>query len=412
MKMFCPVLKSVLLLVCFLSMVTAAAAGPQALDGVVRNQTTARPSVGDDVILLRLVQGLQQEARTKTDTQGRFSLHVTLGNAHLIVRVRHQGVNYDQAVTGSATLDISVFDAVNKAPGLTGNMGMAQMESDGKVLKVTEMYALTNASSPPVTQSGSDSFRISVPENGALQWAELKGPGNLWLNVTSALVKTRANEYAINFPLRPGDTLFKFMFSVPDLGVATFQLKLAYPVKKFAVMHPASMSFKPSTPGTFSSPGQTSGLQVEAVTKSPTAEVPSFEISGMGSAPPLASAAISQPSLSVPPLAAARNTKPAISAESSAAPVHSNRKIWLAFSAIIFILGVGIFAVLRMKQNAVSVAARSRPENQESLLVALRGELSRLERARVHGSISTEEYVGTRKALNQSIQIAMAKGQN
>jgi len=412
MKMFCSALKSVLLLVCSLSMVAAATAGPQTLNGVVRNQTTGRPSVGDDVMLLRLAQGLQQVARTKTDAQGRFSLNVTLDNSHLVVRVRHQGVNYDQAVTGSAPLDISVFDAVNRASGVTGNMGMAQMESDGKVLKVTEMYALTNASSPPVTQSGSNHFRISVPENGALQWAELKSPGNLWLNVTSELVKTRANEYAINFPLRPGDTLFKFMFSLPDQGLATLQLKLAYPVKKFAVMHPASMSFKPSTPGTFSSPGQTNGLEVEAVTKSLTTEVPSFEISGMGSAPPPASAATSQPSLSFPPVAAPRNTKPALSAESSPAPVHSKQKLWLAFSAVIFILAIGIFAVLRMKQNAVSVAARNRPENQESLLEALRGELSRLERARVHGSISTEEYMGTRKALNQSIQTAMAKGRN
>lgn len=410
MNMFCSALKSVLLLVCCLSV--AAVAESQTLKGVVRNQTTGRLAVGDDVMLLRLAQGLQQQARTKTDAQGRFSLNVTLDNSHLVVRVRHQGVNYDQAVTGSALLDISVFDAVNKAPNVTGDMGMAQMESDGKVLKVTEMYAVTNASSPPVTQSGSNNFRISVPENGALQWAELKGPGNLWLNVTSALVKTRANEYAINFPLRPGDTLLKFMFSLPDQGVATFQLKLAYPVKKFAVMHPASMSFKPSTPGTFSSPGQTNGLQVEAVTKNPSAEVPSFEISGMGSAPPPASVAMSQPSLSVPPVAAARNTKPALSAESSPAPVHSKQKLWLAFLTVLFILAIGIFAVLRMKQNAASVAARNGPENQESLLEALRGELSRLERARVHGSISTEEYVGTRKALNQSIQIAMAKVRN
>ncbi len=412
MKMFCSALKRVLLLVCSLSIVSAATAGPQTLSGVVRNQTTGRPSVGDDVILLRLAQGLQQEERTKTDAQGRFSLNVTFGDTHLVVRVRHRGVNYDQAVTGSAPLDISVFDAVTKAPGLTGTMGMAQMESDGKVLKVTEMYAVTNASSPPVTQSGSNNFRVSVPENGTLQWAELKGPGNLWLNVTSALVKTRANEYAANFAMRPGDTLFKFMFSLPDQGVAILQLKLAYPVKKFAVMHPASISFKPSTPGTFSSPGQTNGLQVEAVTKSPTTEVPSFEISGMGSVPPPASAAMSQPSLSAPPVAAARNIKPALSAESSPAPIHSKQKLWLAFSAVFFILAIGIFAVLRMKQNAASVAARNRPENQESLLEALRGELSRLERARVHGSISTEEYVGTRKALNQSIQIAMAKGQN
>ena len=413
MKMFCSAFKSVVLLVCWLSTSAAFGAGPQSLTGVVRDQTTGRPAVGDEVILLRLAQGLQQEARTKTDAHGLFSLKVTLANAHLVVRVLHQGVNYDQAVTGSAPLQITVFDAVTKAPGLTGNMGIAQIESDGKILKVTEMYAVTNASSPPVTQSGSNNILISVPENGAMQWAEVKGPGSIWLKVPSALAKVQENKYTISFPLRPGDTLFKFMFSLAYKGPATFQLKLAYPVKRFAVMHPASMSFNPSVPGTFSSPGQTKGLQVEqAVTKTLISEVPSFEISGIGSAPFPASATKTPPPVAAPPVVASHNTESAPFAKSVSAAVQSEQKLWLMPLAIIFSLAIGVFAVLRMKRQAPSVASHKHRGNQEPLLEALRGELSRLERARLQGSISTEEYAGTRQALYQSIQVAMSRGRN
>jgi hypothetical protein len=411
MKMFRAGLRSALLLACCLAVNSAVAAGPQKLTGVVRNQTTGQPSVGDDVVLLRLAQGLglQQEAQSKTDTRGLFSLNVKFPDAHLVVRVFHQGVNYDQAVTGSAPLEMNVFDAVTKARGLTGNFGIVQIESDGKMLRVTEMYAVTNASSPAVTQSGSNNFLISVPENGALQWVKVKGPGSFWSKVTSELAKRQENEYTINFPLRPGDTLFKFMFSLADKNPSTFHLKLAYPVKRFAVMHPASMSFNPSLPGTFSSPGQAKGLQVEEVViKSLKSEVPSFEISGIGSAPPPASAAKSAPSVLSPPVAASRNAKPALTAKSVSAPVQSNQELWLMLLAIVFILAIVLSAALRMKRNA----ARKHPGNQEPLLESLRAELSRLERARLQGSISTEEYAGTRQALYQSIQVAMARGRN
>jgi hypothetical protein len=410
MKMSCSRLKAAVLLFCWLSMTAAVAAAPQTVSGVVRNQTTTRPSAGDDVFLLRLAQGMQEEARTKTDTRGLFALNVTFANSRHVVRVFHQGVNYDQVVSGSTPLEVQVFDAVSAVNGLSGNIGIAQMESDGKVLKVTEMYAITNASSPPVTQASSNSFVFTLPGNAALQSAEVRGPESIWLRVTPALMKNKENEYAINFPLRPGDTLFKFTYSLAYKGPAIFHLKLAYPIKKFAVMHPASMSFKASLPGTFSSPGQAQGLQVEqAVSNSLIREVPAFEISGAGAAPPSALAAKSAPSVSAPPVTPSRNVRSAASAISMSAPVRSEQELWLAVLAIIFILAMGAFAVLRMKRNGVSVAARKRAGNQRPLLEALKGELSRLERARLRGSISTEEYAGVKQALNQGIQVATSR---
>jgi hypothetical protein len=411
MRMFFSGLKTALLLVSCLSVSTAKAAGPQTLTGVVRNLTIGRPSAGDDVVLLRLAQGLQQEARTKTDAHGLFSLNVTLANVHRIVRVLHQGVNYDQAVTGLAPLEINVFDAVTNARNVAGKFGIAQIESDGKMLKVTEMYALSNASSPAVTQAGSNNFLVSVPGNGALQWVEVKGPGSIWLKVVPVLAKGQENKYTINFPLRPGDTLFKFMFFLAYKGLATLQLKLAYPVQKFAVMHPSSMEFKPSAPGTFDSPGQSKGLQVEqTLAKTLISEVPSFEISGIAATPFPASAAKTAPPVAAPSIVASDSTESAHFAKSLPAAVQSEQKAWLILLAIIFILTIGISAALRMRREARSVAGRKHDGNQRLLLEALGQELSRLERARLQGAISTEEYAGTRQALYQGIRVATSRG--
>src|SRR6266704_92041 len=296
--------RSVLLVANCLLVVPAFAA--DTVTGTVRNQTTARPSAGNDVILLRLAEGMQEEARTKTDAQGAFLLTTGVAEGRYMIRVLHQGVNYDQAVTGDVPLEIKVFNAVPRIGGLNGSIGIVRMESDGNVLKVAEMYAITNASTPPVTQSGPRNFEMFLPENAEFDSVEAKGPEGIWTNVPPVAVPAQPGHYIVNFPLRPGDTLFKFAYHLPYLGAAAFHLKLAYPIKRFAVMHPPSMSFKASRPEAFTNPGITKGLQVEqAVTKTFVSQVPVFEISGTGMVEPRASAGQTAPrQVTAPPAAA------------------------------------------------------------------------------------------------------------
>src|SRR5689334_18587933 len=67
------------------------------ISGSVVNKTTNKPAVGDDVILLSLSSGMQETARTKTDSQGRFHLAVPDEGVQHLVRVVHDGVNYHKA---------------------------------------------------------------------------------------------------------------------------------------------------------------------------------------------------------------------------------------------------------------------------------------------------------------------------
>src|ERR1051325_6182142 len=63
------------------------------VNGTVKNGTTDKPAAGDDVVLLQLSQGMNEQARTKTDAQGHFKFDIKDDAPHL-VRVNHQGVNY------------------------------------------------------------------------------------------------------------------------------------------------------------------------------------------------------------------------------------------------------------------------------------------------------------------------------
>src|SRR5262249_42203321 len=97
----------------------AAAAQPQTLTGVVTNGTTNRPALGDDVILLKLGQGMEEEARTKTNARGEFKFNVPDLNAPHLIRVRHDSVNYHEPVLDARkTVAITVYNAASQVPGL------------------------------------------------------------------------------------------------------------------------------------------------------------------------------------------------------------------------------------------------------------------------------------------------------
>src|SRR5215831_5111657 len=367
----------------------------QTLTGTVRNATTGKPSAGDDVILLRLGEGMEEEARARTDSAGAFALNMTSPSAQHLLRVLHQKVNYDRPLTGTAPLELTVYNAVPKVPGLAGNIGIAQVESDGKTLNVTEMYSITNASNPPVTQSNPRNYEISLPEKAVFDSAQAKGPKGIWVNVPPSPISGQKGKYGINFPFRPGDTNLKFAYHLPDNGTTRLQLRVPYPIANFAVMHPPAMSFNSLTPGAFITPGVTNGFQIEKAVASPVVgDVALFEVSGAGKASPQAPAEDSGSQVSAPPPAAAAAQTPVD---------QSKRELWFFISGIVVIVAVGIFALRRMNQPAAPASAG------EPALEALKTEMFQLEADRLRGSISAEEYSTTKAALSQTLERILAR---
>jgi hypothetical protein len=344
-------IKSTLLLVCCCYAFSACAA--DAINGTVRNRTSDKAAAGDEVILLRLKNGMEEESRTRTDAGGAFSLPVVSADSPHVVRVLHQGVNYDQTVSGKGPLEIAVFNAVPRIRALQASIGIAQVESDGQMLKVTEMYSISNDSVPPVTQSGPRNFEVAIAPQAALDSLVVKKGGGVWVTLAPVLIKAQPGHYAVDFPIRPGDTLFKFVYHLPYTGPTIFHVKPAYPVKSFAVMLPPSMSFKPSSSQAFTSPGLAQGLRVEqAVSKPVVRDVPEFEVSGIGLAPPNQAAGTSS---ETSPAAAVASPKPDTSA-SVTLPVAARRLengMWIFLTGIAALLTAIAYAVWRKRKRTV-----------------------------------------------------------
>ncbi|MGA7292775.1 MAG: carboxypeptidase regulatory-like domain-containing protein, partial [Terriglobales bacterium] len=66
------------------------------ITGSVRNESRRQPAAGDEVILIRLDQGMQEEEHARTDARGAFWLKMRHDDKPYLVRVKHQNVNYDQ----------------------------------------------------------------------------------------------------------------------------------------------------------------------------------------------------------------------------------------------------------------------------------------------------------------------------
>ena len=388
--------------------------------GVARNRTLGQFAIGDEVILLRLDQGMQEEARTKTDSQGSFTLKVQLTNKPHLLRVLHQGVNYDQQVSAGDAVSVDVFDSTARVQGLAGSIEIIRTGTKGDLLHVSDMIEIRNDSSPPLTQAGERTFEVYLPTHAKIDSVLAAGSGKMGVMISATPVPGEPGLFTVNFPLRPGATKFAFNYDLPYDGRATFRTRRLYPLRQLAVMIPPTMKFSSRSSAFQILPTGNSNYQVQAANRVDAGEGPEFEISGAGALPALQAQA--QPR----PKAATTVATPAPSAPSSSqaptqrvnapggsglsAPV-SRRKRWVLGVGGFLVLGAGGFLLWRgerLSANARLVVART-GQGLASSSEVLKEELFRLEIDRLHGTISGEEYDSARQALEGTIKRALAR---
>src|SRR5258708_622903 len=270
---------SVLALLSFLPTVTR---GTNDITASVRNLSHGQLTLGPEVILVRMDGEMQEEDRAKTDAQGAFTLDVRHPGKPYLVRVVRQGVSYEQQAFAGEPLSIEVFDAAAQVRGITGTIEILRTETNGRLLHVSDMVEIKNASSPPLTQAGERTFEAYLPANAKIDSVFAAGPGKNPLMISAAAVPGEPGHYAVSFPLRPGATKFAFNYDLPYDGHAAFQTKRAYPLQQFAVMIPSTMRFSSRSLDFDILATGNSRYQVRAANQLKAGEGPEFEVSGTG----------------------------------------------------------------------------------------------------------------------------------
>ena len=393
----------------------AMAAGAATLTGTVKNGTTGKPAAGDDVVLLALAQGMNEEARTKTDAQGHFRLEIQDTNAPHLVRVTHQGVNYfpqgGPIRPGTASVDIEVFDAAKKLDQVNASIQVMRLQSEDGVLQVTELYAVQNRSNPPRTLMSDRSFEIYLPEGAEIQQSAAAGPGGMPVNSAPVPAGEKGRYYFV-FPLRPGETRFQLAYRLPYSGQAMIQPRAAGNLEHLAVLLPKSMQFEASQPGTYSPMADDSGQStIQVATGVKPGQDLSFRISGTGVLADTAPAGEGEQQ------ATGRDTRPGGglgTPEGTPDPLHKYRWGILGGLAALLVIG-GVYVASRSKATPARAAvaaqppASAEPARSSVLLDALKEELFQLEVDRQQNRISGEEYEKAKTALDQTLQRALAR---
>src|SRR5579864_5698563 len=90
-------------------------ASAQTLTGTVKNSTAGKPAAGDEVVLLKLGQGMEEVGRTKTDSKGNFTLKLDDSQSPHLIRAIHQDVTYHRmAPPGTTSVEVEVYDVSKK----------------------------------------------------------------------------------------------------------------------------------------------------------------------------------------------------------------------------------------------------------------------------------------------------------
>ncbi len=434
---------------CFVSVLVLAITSHAAtLTGTVRNATTSKPSAGDEVVLLKLAQGMEEAGRTKTDAAGKFSITLDDAAAPHLVRVIHQGVTYHkQAPPGTTNVEVDVYDAAKKLEGIATTVQVLRMQAGpGGQLQVSALYAMKNGSVPPRTLMSDRTFEFELPPGAQIESSLAVSGSGMPLNTAPVPDSSQKGRYYFVFPLRPGETRFQVNYHVPYAGELAVQTRALYPLEHFVAIVPKAMQFTASDAARFQPMDAEAGATTMVSTSVKLGETIAFKVSGTGEFPRDSEGSEAAAS-------AAADTRPGGGlGPPSDAPDPLRQYRWWILAGLAVALVAGAFYVISRRDGGArspstgstlhasvhQVGARPPSAGFASgdanpvegdraptlpthstgngaarsalLLEALKEELFRLEVERQRGEITEEEYQRAKAALDITIARALRVG--
>jgi hypothetical protein len=422
-------------------------AAAQTLTGTIKNATTGKPAAGDQVVLLKLGQGMDEAGRTKTDAKGQFTFKLDDAQSPHLVRAIHQDVTYHRmAPPGTTSVELEVYDVAKKVDGIEVVADIFRVQVEQGQLEVIREFGVQNTSKPPRTQMSERNLEFYIADGAQLipdSGSATTENGN---PLKSAPVpEGEKNRYSFIFPLRPGLTRFEVAYQLPYTGSANLDPKSVYPLEHFVVMLPKSMQFTAANASagfkSINYPNEPDAIVQVASNTSPGQNL-AFKISGEGMLTPPQENNGAQTSGGG--AGAQANNRPGGGLGPPIDAPDPLQGSWQGLSyqwwtliglAAILLIG-GVFVAIRQQSAARALRRKARSpssaalQQQEEddygpaetaasrpaaarptsgLLDALKEELFQLEVERRQGQISQTEYEKAKSALDQTLDRALKR---
>ncbi|MGC2696503.1 MAG: hypothetical protein WA738_12005 [Candidatus Angelobacter sp.] len=403
-------MKRIAIIIFILACSMSATADP--IKGVVRNNTTNKPSVGDEVTLKKIGNGMEEVGKTKTNAKGEFSFNVPPAQQPYIVWIQHQGVTYTQrAMAGGDMVVARVFDAGPDVKEISILEHAMLFHTGDSLSSLTgeEIYTVGNASLPPRTLLKPHTLEIYLPEGATISESSVRTGNGVDLK-TAVIPQGDKNKYAFVFPIRPGETQFHVVYSVPYSGSLKIDPKSDSAVQTLVVAVPASIKVSPVENSLWENKNnpQFKNLNFYVAKNVTPQKSTAFEIAGMGEMPQAQEQASgggagrpgrpdNRPGggLGVP------NEMPD--------PLHSGQ--WLFLGVLSLFLAAGaVYVYTSTPQSAMAAGVPAKPQNRTAMLMeAMKEEVFQLESDRLQGKISPQDYETAKAALDKTLQRAVQR---
>jgi len=201
-----------------------------AVTGTVVNRTTGQPQAGAAVGLYSMGKdGLDLVEEAKSDAQGKFTINQQVQPGPHMIRGTLDAVTYNLMLppgSPSTNLTLDVYNS-SKQPGAAkvGKHMLLFAPADGKMV-VDETYLISNDGKTTWNDPGRGTVRFYLPPAADGKVAlNATGPGGLPIGVPMDKTST-PDVYAVDFPVKPGETRVDLSYTVPYTGGAAYAGKI------------------------------------------------------------------------------------------------------------------------------------------------------------------------------------------
>jgi hypothetical protein len=276
-------------LICAVLAAGSIAASAMPITGVVINKTTGKPSEGDRVSLVDPSAGMSDIDKATTDSSGHFTLN-TQGPGQFLIRVDHGGAQYFTAAPQSPTpVNITVYDVVEKAEGISIEANVLQVETDNGQLTVDQRYFVKNVTSPPRAVQSKNTFEFALPDGAVLDGAAAMRPSGLPTTTEPQKLNQKGHFTINSVPIEPSvgtkETMYEIRYHLPYPGKFSFATKQLTLADNMAVILPKQITFKADGDAPYQSIPQNPNVQTFILKNAKAGSAIGFSISGTGQLP-------------------------------------------------------------------------------------------------------------------------------
>lgn len=214
-----------------------------AIDGVVVNAATGRPTSGIEVSLVEAgAGGMKTVATQRSDANGKFNFNEEPKGPALLQGV-YLGVTYSTVIQPGAPhtgLQLTIH-GVTSRPGVAKlAQHMILLEPLADKLRVTETYLVRNETNETFADPSGGSLQFFVPEEGKAP--EVTVQSGMVPVQREATETGRKRVFKIDYPMRPGETRVDVAYTMPPSG--EFKSRMLSPDGVTRLVTPAGVTLK------------------------------------------------------------------------------------------------------------------------------------------------------------------------